>query len=40
MGHIAAHRLCMLLEEPDPQAWELMTPTTLVVRASSSPGLA
>jgi len=40
MGGIAAHRLCMLLQEPDPQAWELTTPTTLIVRASSLPGSA
>ncbi len=35
MGAIAAHRLCMLLDDPDRQCWMASIPTALVVRASS-----
>lgn len=35
MGAIAAHRLCMLLDEPDQQYWMASIPTALVVRAST-----
>jgi len=36
MGAIAARRLWMLMNEPDGQAWTIVTPCPLVVRASSS----
>lgn len=35
MGAIAARRLCMMLEQPDDQAWCVVVPTTLVVREST-----
>lgn len=35
MGAIAAHRLCMLLDDPDSQYWMAFIPTTLVVRSST-----
>jgi DNA-binding LacI/PurR family transcriptional regulator len=35
MGAIAARRLCMMLEQPDDQAWCVTVPTSLVVRAST-----
>ncbi len=35
MGAIAAHRLCMLLDDPDPQCWMASIPTALVVRSST-----
>ena len=35
MGAIAAHRLCMMLEQPDDQAWCAVVPTSLVVREST-----
>ncbi len=35
MGAIAAHRLCMLLDDPDQPYWMAFIPTSLVVRASS-----
>jgi DNA-binding LacI/PurR family transcriptional regulator len=35
MGAIAGRRLCMLLEEPDSQAWCVTVPTSLVVRGST-----
>ncbi len=36
MGMIAARRLCMLLEQPDDQAWQIVMPASLIVRASSA----
>jgi DNA-binding LacI/PurR family transcriptional regulator len=36
MGAIAARRLLMLMNEPDGQAWMIVTPCPLIVRASSS----
>jgi DNA-binding LacI/PurR family transcriptional regulator len=36
MGAIAARRLWMLISEPDNQAWTIVTPCPLVVRASST----
>ena len=35
MGSIAARRLCMMLEQPDDQAWCVTVPTSLVVREST-----
>ena len=35
MGAIAARRLCMMLEQPDDQAWCVTVPTSLVVREST-----
>ncbi len=37
MGNIAARRLSMLLDEPDPTHWVVMRPTSLIVRESSMP---
>jgi LacI family transcriptional regulator len=34
MGAIAARRLCMMLEEPDNEAWCVSVPTSMVVRES------
>jgi len=36
MGAIAARRLLMLMNEPDGQAWTIVTPCPLVIRDSSS----
>ena len=36
MGVIAARRLWMLMNEPDGQAWAIVTPCPLVIRASSA----
>lgn len=38
MGTIAAKRLCMLLDEPDEDAWLVRVPCELVVRQSSTEG--
>ena len=35
VGVIAARRLCMLLEQPDDQAWLAVVPTSLIVRQSA-----
>ena len=35
MGAIAARRLLMLMNEPDGQAWTIVTPCPLVIRDSS-----
>jgi len=35
MGAIAARRLLMLMNEPDGQAWNIVTPCPLIVRSSS-----
>jgi DNA-binding LacI/PurR family transcriptional regulator len=35
MGAIAARRLLMLMNEPDNQAWTIVTPCPLVIRDSS-----
>jgi DNA-binding LacI/PurR family transcriptional regulator len=36
MGAIAARRLWMLMNEPDGQAWTVVTPCPLIIRASST----
>lgn len=35
MGRIAAHRLMMLLDQPDGESWLMLVPTRLVVRESA-----